>query len=204
MAQGGGGAAAWPETLALTTELPAGMHYTTIMAREQNRNDGNVAPDELNASLDLLSWGGNACSFSGTPDAFSPDVLERGEVEPLFFAVDVSVVFGAGEEVRLDERDYSQWNAVYGPVGYGTGGGSNTQSYGVFESASIRSVAPGQKVQSVGGEHIITTQAGDIEVKVKVSNVNGGGGTIAHLMRPEQSKLATMVAVAASVRADIF
>ena len=203
MAQGGGVGADWA-TLPMTNGLPGSTHYYTIMAKEADT--GHIAPDEGTASLQLFSWGGNACSFSGIPEAITEDEIFNGVGrggEQCFFAVDVSVGFGATEELRLEQPWAAHQHAVFGG-GYGSGG-SGGQTYGVFESASIRSVAPGQNVHSVDGEQV-TTQIGDIEVTVRF---NGGGptggyeGTVAHLMRPEPSNVAAMVDAANSVRADM-
>ena len=195
MAQVGGGD--WPATLALTNgELPADVCYTTIMARELDR-DGNIAPAFRNASLTLLSWGGNACSFSGVPDAVVMKDHDDDH-DPLYFAVEAKVVVGPSEEVLLDQG-YAHPNATFRQGGYGAGGGFD-QEYSVFSAASIRSVAPGQNVQSVDGQQV-TTQVGDIEVTVRVGTLMGGSSfNVAHLMRPEQSNVATMTADAAGTR----
>ena len=177
--------------------MPADVRYTTIMARELDR-DGNIAPAFRNASLTLLSWDGNACSFSGVPDAVIMKDHDNDH-DPLFFAVEVKVVIGPSEEVLLDQG-YAHPNATFQQGGYGTGGGFD-QEYGVFHAASIRSVAPGQNVQSVDGQQV-TTQVGDIEVTVRVgtSLIGGSGFNVAHLMRPEQSNVATMTADAAGTK----
>jgi len=166
------------------------------MARELDR-DEIIAPAFMNASLTLLSWGSNACSFSGVPDAVV--MKDDTELYPLYFAVDAKVVFGPSEEVLLDEGYSHPSFRHFDEGGHGTGGGFE-QEYGVFRAASIRSVAPGQNVQSVDGQQV-TTQVGDIEVTVRVGTLMGGSSfNVAHLMRPEQSNVATMTAEAARTR----
>ena len=163
----------------------AGNRYYTLATRETrvsphtNKPPG-YAGEHNDGFLSLYCWGGAECSLAGIPERVPEDA---DSVE--YFAVDVNLQVHSNKALAANELRLELPAAdLRGGVKMGDHGSDGNAIFGVFADASIRKVVPGQQVQ-LEGEPPITTQEGDIEVKVRIGGLHCWSAAIPHLMRME-------------------